>query len=252
MTTPIGERDLHAYVDGQLDADRRAQIEGYLASQPQAQVQVQHWREQNLSLHRLYDGVMNEAIPMQLATALKPQPMLRALAAGVACLACGVVAGWFAHGIMAPSEIASSGTPGFARNALAAHVVFAAEQRHPVEVSAQQEAHLLAWLSKRLEAPIHAPDLREQGFTLLGGRLLPGDDAPLAQLMYESAAGERLTLTIRHAARQQREGGFQLLEQNGNAVFYWIDRDYGYALSGGITKARMLDVAQAVHARLKS
>ncbi|RJG02353.1 anti-sigma factor family protein [Noviherbaspirillum sedimenti] len=251
MTTPIGERDLHAYVDGQLDADRRAQVEGYLASQPPAQEQVQHWREQNRSLHRLYDGVMNEAVPMQLTTALKPQPMLRALAAGVACLACGVVAGWFAHGFMAPPDVASSGNSGFARNALAAHVVFVAEQRHPVEVTAQQEAHLLAWLSKRLEAPIHAPDLRDQGFTLLGGRLLPGDDAPLAQLMYESAAGERLTLTIRHAARQQMAGGFQLLEQNGNAVFYWIDRDYGYALSGGITKARMLDVAQAVHARLK-
>jgi anti-sigma factor RsiW len=93
--------------------------------------------------------------------------------------------------------------------------------------------------------------LRDQGFTLLGGRLLPGDEGPLAQLMYESAAGERLTLTVRHAARQ-RETGFQLLEKNGNAVFYWIDRDYGYALSGSLTKGRMLDVAHAVHARLQS
>lgn len=251
MTAPIAERDLHAYVDNQLDADRRAQVEAHLASQPQAQEQVQQWREQNQSLHRLYDGVMNEAVPMQLTAVLKSQPMLRALAAGIACLACGLVAGWFAHGILAPSTLSASATT-FARDALAAHVLFVAEKRHPVEVSAEQQAHLLAWLSKRLDAPIHAPDLQEQGFSLLGGRLLPSGEGPLAQLMYESPTGERLTLTVKHAQRQQPETGFQLMEKNGNTVFYWIDQSYGYALSGSITKARMLEVARAVHARLQS
>lgn len=250
MTTPIGEMDLHAYVDGQLDADRRAQVEGYLASQPQAREQVRQWREQNQALHRLYDGVMNEAVPMQLTAVLKPQPMMRSLAAGIACLACGLLAGWFAHGVLAPPQ-AASGPATFARNALAAHVLFVAEKRHPVEVSVEQQGHLLAWLSKRLNAPIRAPNLQHQGFSLLGGRLLSGEEGPLAQLMYESAAGERLTLTVRHTTGQQPEGGFQLLEKNGNAVFYWIDRHYGYALSGSMTKSRMLEVAQAVHAGLQ-
>lgn len=250
MTTPIGEMDLHAYVDGQLDADRRAQVEGYLASQPQAREQVRQWREQNQVLHRLYDGVMNEAVPMQLTAVLKPQPMMRSLAAGIACLACGLVAGWFAHGTLAPPQ-AASGPSAFARNALAAHVLFVAEKRHPVEVTVEQQAHLLAWLSKRLDAPIRAPNLQHQGFSLLGGRLLPGEEGPLAQLMYESAGGERLTLTVRHATGQQPESGFQLLEKNGNAVFYWIDQHYGYALSGSMTKSRMLEVAQAVHASLQ-
>lgn len=250
MTAQIGEKDLHAYVDGQLDAGRRAQVEGYLASQPHAQQQVQQWREQNQALHHLYDGVLNEALPPQLRAVLKPQPMRHALAAGIACLACGLVAGWFAHGALITPGTATTSSA-FARNALAAHVLFVAEKRHPVEVTAEQQAHLLTWLSKRLEAPIRAPDLRDQGFTLLGGRLLPGDEGPLAQLMYESAAGERLTLTVKHAARQQPESGFQLMEKKGDAVFYWIDRDYGYALSGSITKARMLDVAHAVHVRLQ-
>lgn len=250
MTAPIAEKDLHSYVDGQLDADRRAQVEGYLASQPQAQEQVRQWREQNQALHRLYDGAMNEAIPMQLTSVLKPQPMRQALAAGIACLACGLVAGWLAHGALEPARTATASSA-FAKNALAAHVLFVAEKRHPVEVTAEQQAHLLTWLSKRLEAPIRAPDLLDQGYSLLGGRLLPGEEGPLAQLMYESVAGERLTLTVKRAAKQQQESGFQLLEKNGNAVFYWIDREYGYALSGSITKARMLDVAHAVHARLQ-
>lgn len=251
MTTPISESDLHAYVDGQLDTIRRAQVDAYLASQPAAQDKVRHWRDQNQALHRLYDGVMNEAIPMRLTAVLRPQPMLRTLAAGIVCLVCGGVAGWLVHGAMSPSGPSASSPSGFASNALAAHVLFVAEKRHPVEVTADQEAHLLAWLSKRLEAPIQAPDLRDRGFSLLGGRLLPGSEGPLAQLMYESAAGERLTLSVRHVTQQQAETGFQLLEKDGHAVFYWIDRHYGYALSGGMSKGRMLDVAQAVHTRLQ-
>jgi anti-sigma factor RsiW len=136
----------------------------------------------------------------------------------------------------------------FARDALAAHVLFVSEKRHPVEVPAAQEAHLVAWLSKRLDTPIQAPDLQSQGFSLLGGRLLPGGDAPLAQLMYESKAGERLTLTVKHAAQRTDQTGFGILEKNGTSVFYWIDQRYGYALAGNIGKPRLLAIAQAVEA----
>jgi anti-sigma factor RsiW len=139
----------------------------------------------------------------------------------------------------------------FARDALAAHVLFVSEKRHPVEVPAAQEAHLVAWLSKRLDTPIQAPDLQSQGFSLLGGRLLPGGDAPLAQLMYESKAGERLTLTVKHAAQRTDQTGFGILEKNGTSVFYWIDQRYGYALSGNIGKPRLLAIAQAVEGQLK-
>jgi anti-sigma factor RsiW len=162
-----------------------------------------------------------------------------------------LVAGWFAHARLSPSSAAPSV---FAREALVAHVLYSAEQRHPVEVTAEQEAHLVAWLSKRLDMPIRAPSLQEQGFSLLGGRLLPGDDGPLAQLMYQSAKGERLTLTVKRAAKAQAaqtDVGFKLMEQRGDSVFYWIDRDYGYALSGGIGRARLLAVAQAVEAQLR-
>ncbi|MBS0308285.1 MAG: anti-sigma factor [Proteobacteria bacterium] len=259
-SAPITELDLHAYVDGRLDADRRAQVEAYLADHPEARVSLQHWREQNQALHRDYDGVLNEAIPLRLSTAVKAPSWPRGLAAGLAWLACGLVAGWFAHAArpLTPASMTSTASTasmqtaaGFARNALAAHVVFAAEKRHPVEVPAAQEAHLVAWLSKRLDAPIRAPDLQTQGFILLGGRLLPGDDAPLAQLMYESGDGERLTLTVRHAPQVQAETGFQVMEKNGVNAFYWIDRQYGYALSGSLGKTRLLAVANAVHAQLQ-
>jgi anti-sigma factor RsiW len=244
----IGEVELHAYADGQLDVARRAEVEAYLAAHPEAAALVQHLRAQMHALHVSFDGVMNEPIPLRLTNALHPQLRTRGLAAGIAWLACGLVAGWFAHARLAP---AASAPPIFAREALLAHALYVGEQRHPVEVPAEQEAHLIAWLSKRLDIPIRAPSLQQQGFALLGGRLLPGGDGPLAQLMYQSATGERLTLTVKRAAKPQPYIGFKLMEQQGTSVFYWIDRDYGYALSGGIGRDRLLMVAQAVDMQLR-
>lgn len=251
MTNPmIGEMDLHAYVDGQLDALRRAEVEAYLAAHPEAAEQVRQWRLQSQALHAAYDRVLNEPIPMRLTETLQLRTWPRSLAAGIVWLSCGLTAGWFAHG-MVPASDAVPATA-FARNALAAHVLYAVEKRHPVEVPAEQEAHLVAWLSKRLDAPIRAPDLQPQGFALLGGRLLPGDGAPLAQLMYQAQDGERLTLTVRHAPPGRRDAGtgFRIMEHDGATAFYWIDRNYGYALSGSIARDRLLAVAHAVERQL--
>jgi len=49
-------------------------------------------------------------------------------------------------------------------------------------------------LSKRLNRTLTIPSLHEYGFELVGGRLLPGEDGPAAQFMYQNANGERLTL----------------------------------------------------------
>ncbi len=247
-TAPIGEADLHAYVDGQLDAARRAEVEAYVAAHPDAAALVHDLREQARTLHASYDGVLNEPIPLRLTNVLQARWWPRGLVAGIAWLTCGLIVGWLAHAEMRP---AAGPTSAFAQEALAAHVLYAVEKRHPVEVPAEQEAHLVAWLSKRLDAPIRAPALQAQGFSLLGGRLLPGGDGPLAQLMYESTQGERLTLTVKRAQPSEGDTGFRIMRHDGNSVFYWVDRDYGYALSGSIGRDRLLAVAQAVHAQLR-
>lgn len=107
----------------------------------------------------------------------------------------GGVAGWFLHGARgtdSPSE-----PPSWARRAAVAHVVYSPEVRHPVEVAADQEAHLVAWLSKRLGTPLKIPRLDGLGFALVGGRLLPGGQGPVAQFMYQDGQGQRLTLYVR-------------------------------------------------------
>ncbi len=68
--------------------------------------------------------------------------------------------------------------------AVLAHAAYVPEVRHPVEVAAPEEQHLVAWLSKRLSTPIKRAVARTAGYQLLGGRLLPptnsSDPAPIA------------------------------------------------------------------------
>ena len=81
-----------------------------------------------------------------------------------------------------------------------AHLVYAPEVRHPVEVDAKEQDHLVKWLSKRLDIALKVPVLASEGFELLGGRLLPGPEGPVAQFMYQDASGKRLTLYVLAAA----------------------------------------------------
>jgi anti-sigma factor RsiW len=169
MTTPISEDDLHAYADGQLDAARLTQVESWLAVHPERRAQIEQWRAQSAALHRAYDQVLGEPLPARLLPpANAPRWIdLRKLAA-VAWIGLGVVLGFALRDQTLPraDKAAVASLP---RQAAIAHAVFVPEVRHPVEVGAEQEAHLVAWLSKRLGAPLKAPQLDQAGYRLVGG-----------------------------------------------------------------------------------
>ncbi|MEN9886648.1 MAG: hypothetical protein RL758_1226 [Pseudomonadota bacterium] len=161
--------------------------------------------------------------------------------------------GWLAQANLgagaAPS--AANGSARFAQAAAVAHVVYSPEVRHPVEVSAEQQAHLVQWLSKRLGRPLKVPDLQTEGYALLGGRLLPGDSGTRAQFMYQNAAGERLTLYIGAVnGDTPKETAFRFHEEQGTSSFYWIDQGFGYALSGPLPKERLLGLSNLVYRQL--
>jgi anti-sigma factor RsiW len=140
--------------------------------------------------------------------------------------------------------------PSWARRAAVAHLVYSPEVRRPVEIAADQEAQLVAWLSKRLGTPLKVPRLDPLGYALVGGRLLPGDQGPVAQFMYQDSQGQRLTLYLRTNREQTRETAFRFAQDGNIRQFYWIDRGLGYALSGEIGKEDLLRVATAVYQQL--
>jgi anti-sigma factor RsiW len=245
---PVTDAELHAHVDGVLSPARNADVEAYLAEHPEDATRVAAYREQLLILRREYDAVLNEPLPSRLGVAGRgrPRPAWRCGALAAAFLV-GIAIGWQLHAYRANERNESSAWP---RRAAIAHVVYSPEVRHPVEVGADQEAHLVAWLSKRLGSPLKVPHLAGVGYALVGGRLLPGERGPVAQFMYQDGKGQRLTLYVRVNPDPNREAAFQFAQERGVGVFYWVDRQLGYALSGEIEKAELLRVATAVHRQL--
>jgi anti-sigma factor RsiW len=270
MNLPVTEHELQALVDDLLPAARRIEVEAYLLSRPAEAERVQAYREQNRALHALFDPVLQEPIPPALATrpAAANLAWMRGIAAGLVLLLSGGVAGWLLHGsaaapVLARSDAAvfagASGTghieqvadDALAHHAAVAHATFSPEALHPVEVGADQETHLVAWLSKRLGTPLRPPKLSALGYDLIGGRLLPGDDGPVAQFMYQDNAAHRITLYVSTEQSSKRETGFRFSQEGGVSVFYWIDGKFGYALSAEIPKPALGRIADAVYRQLE-
>ena len=204
------------------------------------------------ALHQIYDPVLVEPVPLSLLRARRPRWHAHAIAAGwvLLGLGVGVFAGWQLHAWRA-SIPPQAEVHAFVRRAAIAHATYSPEVRHPVEVGADQEAHLVAWLSKRLGAQVRAPKLEAIGYSLVGGRLLPGDNGPVAHFMYQTEKGRRITLYVRTEAAENRETAFRYSAEGNVKVFYWIDRKLGYALSGAdISKDDLLKVANAVYQQL--
>ncbi|MFP5409599.1 MAG: anti-sigma factor family protein [Gammaproteobacteria bacterium] len=250
MSEDVREDELHAYVDGALPEARRIEVEAWLAAHPADAERVEAWAAQNRMLHGAFDPVLNEPLPLNLVRAARRPVLgtpLRAVAASLALFAAGLVG--YAVGVSGQTS-APLPQAYLARDAAIAHVVFSPETRHPVEVDAAHADHLVAWLSKRIGTPLDAPDFSAQGFGLLGGRLLTGETGPVAQFMYQDSLERRVTLYVRRAVAGNAQTAFRHASENGVDVFYWIDGDFGYALSGQIGRQAMQQLADAAYAQL--
>jgi anti-sigma factor RsiW len=223
--------------------------------------------------------VLDEPRPARLRMAAQPpaaQPLPPSRArqaanwprfAGLAAtLVLGVAIGWGTHSGMSGmgGAGASGGAPGngdlravstdggeqFARQAALAHVVYMPTVARPDTMNDSNEQDFVKWLAGRLGTNVHAPMLAKSGFELAGGRLLPGENGEVAQFMYHNAQGERVTLCISHRKTSTNTTAFRLYQDGPVNVFYWVDGDFGYALSGGIDRKVLLQLAHDVYAQL--
>jgi len=254
MTEPVNEHDLQAYADGALPEERREAVAAWLAAHPDDAERIEGYRRIAEELRTTYEPVLAEPVPDRLRRALQPARMRQAalVASWIALgAALGAIGGWHLHATQPVVAIALDGATALARRAAVAHATYSPEVRHPVEVGADQEAHLVAWLSKRLGTQLRAPKLESVGYHLVGGRLLPGDNGPVAHFMYQNNGGTRITLYVRSDMGANRSTAFRYARDGNVGVFYWVDSKLGYAISSAdISKEDLLNVANAAYQQL--
>ena len=243
---PVSEDELHAYVDGELPADRHDAVAAWLATHSDAAEQVASWRAQSEAIRARYGAIMNEPVPerLKLDRVMRHDRPWRGIAAAAACIAflLGGGAGWFAHGAASASM---GGTEKVTVDALQAYRLYTVEVRHPVEVPGDERAHMTQWLSKRLGYEQRIPDLSAMGLKLVGGRLLPGPDGAAAFYMYEGKSGERFTIYC--SRTKAPETALRYRDADRLAAFYWVDNNQAYVVSGPADRERMEKITKAIY-----
>jgi len=253
--SPVTEEELHAYVDGELPADRKHAVASWLAEHPEQAALVAGWRAQAEAIRARYGAVADEPVPVRL----KLDQIIRqdraagrswfAMAAAAATVAfvIGGSAGWVARGasIVAPSSFDT-----ITADAIEAHKLYVVEVRHPVEVPGNERAHMTAWLTKRVGYQQRIPNLESAGLKLVGGRLLPGPTgAAAAFYMYEGSSGERFTLYCSKAITP--ETALRFKEANRFAAIYWVDDDHAYVVSGPADRDRLEKITKMIYEQVE-
>ena len=254
----VSETELQAYLDGELDDTRARAVELFMADHPEEAARARSYRRQMALLRRAYRPLIERPIPPTIPGTLQAAAQgsrerrggrfAAIAAAGLMLLAAGAGSGWWLRGVVpadAPVEQA------FVSDAVAAHLTYAVEVRHPVEVGRDEEDHLVTWLSRRLGVQLTAPDLKASGWELVGGRLLPASIGPAAQFMYQDATGRRVTLYVR-AAGNPEETAFRFARHGSLSAFYWQEGGAAWALLGELPRSELLRLAHAVYRELSS
>ncbi|MDP1693301.1 MAG: anti-sigma factor [Burkholderiaceae bacterium] len=253
------DTDLSAWLDHELDAERRARLDARLREQPELAARARLWAADRDALRARFDPVLGEPLPPALVHRVwqhssQPRWTQAAVAAGLLLAGSLIGAGgmwqWQGKQLAATLAGAQAGLPaGWVQRAALAHSVYVPEPRHAVEVKAQEE-HLARWLTRRIDIPVKLFDLRDEGFELVGGRLLPDATGKSAQLMYESigpaSPKQRVTVYLRKPD-VSAPTAFSYRQQGELGQFYWVEAGAGYALVGALPKERLLAMAQAIY-----
>lgn len=249
---------ISAWFDGELEGPEhqaeKARVEAWLRDHPELAARTRLWAADAEALRSRLSPLLDEPIPEELrATVMRQPPWFSRWALVAASVALVVLGGAIGAAVtwqvqqqqLAAAPRGLSVPANWVQRAAYAHSVYVPEPRHAVEVKAQEE-HLARWLTRRIDVPVRLFDLREFGFELVGGRLLPDGPGKSAQLMYQDSMGVRMTIYLRKP-ELGTEAAFRYERQGELGMFYWVEAGGGYALVGPLPKDQLLAMARSIH-----
>lgn len=256
----VSDSELNALVDGELDVARQAEIEAWLADNPEAAQRVARYRAQNAGLHALYDDILHEELPARIASAMDGRragvPPWAAMAAAIVLFVVGAAGGWIVRGETVPdvgAQIAAAppiDTQVLMQRASMAHVVSHTDElRSPATGG---PAAMADYIADRMGKPVRVPSLDSFGYRMVGGRVLPDTDGPAAQFIFADDEGRKVSLYVRSEQANGVDITYALADDL--SMFYWNDEDRSYALVTRMDddqgREALLSAAKAVHRQL--
>jgi anti-sigma factor RsiW len=223
--------DFHAYVDGVLDNEARANVEQYLATDPKTAARVSAWQADTVALRRALTAKVEEPIPYALLSH-RLRPTRRddgwrryAIAASItAAFVSGTGAGWLGRGSPEAHGLASLG-----QQAAVAQQVFAYAPQALAQMNGQPALRVGLDASNPGRA-IAAPDLRAAGYTLLGGRLVPTRQGSAALFVYRRKDNLRIGVMVRRMIGIDTDAAMRQVPVEGAIGYAWSRRGIGFSV----------------------
>lgn len=275
LSAETAELYLPLWVDGVLDAAEAEQMEGYVAADSDLAELAELLSASDGALGGAFEDVLHAPLPIHLARAASmppsgaapevedvptpapeeraapipfERPVAKTRAVGVwgwaaiaACLALMAIGGpmLYQQGVTTGAQTAQG--PGWIEQVATYHSVYGSEERHLVEVGADERDHIRAWLGNRTGYEGDIPDLTALGLTFAGGRMLVTNDGrPVAQLMYTQADGRPVGLCFVKSAGADAGPSFRQFGEIG--VMSWTEGGHGFVVVGWEDQERLAEI----------
>ncbi|QVW21490.1 anti-sigma factor [Pseudomonas hormoni] len=231
ISMPPSERDLHAYVDHQLNDDDRRLVETFLAGNVEMSAQVRAWQQDAQQLRAALSGALQQPAnpdldPTLIRQRLKRQSRRHLASAAVLLIAVSIggISGWQAREMTLISAAAPMA------DAMQAYRLFAQQGMLPADYKVSDDGDMQGWLDRYFTQAHRLPDLSGAGFKPVSGRLLSTEQGPAAMVVYEDPSGHKVSFYVRPPGpknfllpRGSRSDGELQAE-------YWSGGGYNYAM----------------------
>ena len=248
----ISNEELHAFIDGELDPARNAEIATIVAADTHLAERIAAYQSDKKQLEHVYERLDARPLPEQwlrLIAARETQPeaasSARVSKRAFAAIAAGlllILGSWLAYDrlVVPGDEIVGEALAARQESMLP-------QQSLDVAALAEPEARNQV-LTRALTMKLKAPDLSKMGYQLADIRVyfnVPGGKA--VELGYRDGQNRVFTLYLRHPSSPAR---VELLERDGLRICVWQDDVIGTVMLGQMSAGEMARISTLAYAGL--
>lgn len=242
---PISNEELQAFIDGELNKERAAEIAARAQADQQLAAKIDAYRADKARIKELYGPLLEQDVPEewvhmvreQTGSPARSRPYIgMALAASIAA----AVLGWASLAVFTkPAE------ENIVAEALDAWPAPAQPSTPPLDITIASKT-----LSGALGINIYAPDLSEMDYTLRDVRV--HEDTPAGNavsLQYSNEANQVFSIYVRRSHGNVR---FEMTKQGPLRICVWQDDVVGAVMLGELPAAKMLRLASLAYTEFNS
>jgi anti-sigma factor RsiW len=235
----ISDEELHAYIDGALEADRARAVEQALAKNPELAERVASFQADKAMFKAVYGPLKERPLPPEWTARVQQRPQSRnrwrlAYAVAAALLVAAVTPlAWRYYAPAMNSDVVEAALD--AREGMEACSVTNVGSKTGNDSALRQA----------VASNLHTPDLSRMGYRLCGMHLY----GKAAEILYRGPQDQLFTLYV---GRSDGSARFDQFERRGLRVCIWQDDQISTVMAGNISAAAMQRLATLSYTGLTS